>query len=117
MSAVCSIANTFGVTIDVAAIIAGINSQSAFKGPPKCIRAFEANGFTNTFDTIVPNRKAATRLVETQSLNEIARGDTKFHLEPSSEMPGTKTRLGSEKLHGQIVIQVAGYPGCQFRQA
>ena len=115
MSAVRSVANTFDVTLDAAAIIARINSQSAFKGSAKCIRAFKTDGFTNTFDTTVSDGKLAARLVEAQSLNEIGRGGTKFHLEPPSEMPSTKTRLGSENLHGQIFIQVAGYPGWQFR--
>ena len=68
MSAVRSVANTFDVTLDAAAIIARINSQSAFKGSAKCIRAFKTDGFTNTFDTTVSDGKPAARLDHTAAV-------------------------------------------------
>jgi hypothetical protein len=89
------------------AVIARINPQSALKSASKGIGAFESDRCANIFDTVVANGKAATRLVEPQSLSELSWSIAKFYLEPSTKVPRAKTCLGGESLDRQIVVQMA----------
>jgi hypothetical protein len=61
---------------------------------PERICAFESHRYTDLFDTVGADRKTVTRLVKSQFLDEIGRGDAKFQLESTAKVPGTETRFG-----------------------
>jgi hypothetical protein len=77
--------NTFYANSNAATILARSNAQSALKGPPKGICAFESYRYTNIFNAIVATGQTVTRLVKPQPLDEVGRSGAKFRLESSTE--------------------------------